>query len=282
MDFPIHSIPLNSGIGLRAVHYSELLESLPSIGWLEAHSENYFGEGGRALHYLEQLRSHYPLSLHGVGLGIGSSDPLNKQHLKKLKNIIKRFEPGLVSEHLCWNASEGMYLNDLLPLPYTEEALNHTVSRIQQVQEYLGREILIENVSSYLEYECSTIPEWEFVATIAHQSGCKILLDINNIYVSAQNHDFDPYDYLHAIPADKVAEIHLAGFEMREDILVDTHSRPVCNAVWTLYADTMTMMGSRPTLIEWDNDIPSLTELLAEAAKANHILSIDSKNAASQ
>jgi uncharacterized protein (UPF0276 family) len=282
VDFPTHSIPLNSGIGLRAVHYSELLESLPSIGWLEAHSENYFGEGGRALHYLEQLRSHYPLSLHGVGLGIGSSDPLNKQHLKKLKNIIKRFEPGLVSEHLCWNASEGMYLNDLLPLPYTEEALNHTVSRIQQVQEYLGREILIENVSSYLEYECSTIPEWEFVATIAHQSGCKILLDINNIYVNAQNHDFDPYDYLHAIPADKVAEIHLAGFEMREDILVDTHSRPVCDAVWTLYADTMTMMGSRPTLIEWDNDIPSLTELLTEAAKANHILSIDSKNAASQ
>jgi uncharacterized protein (UPF0276 family) len=282
VDFPTHSIPLNSGIGLRAVHYSELLKSLPSIGWLEAHSENYFGEGGRALHYLEQLRSHYPLSLHGVGLGIGSSDPLNKQHLKKLKNIVKRFEPNLVSEHLCWNASEGMYLNDLLPLPYTEEALNHTVSRIQQVQEYLGREILIENVSSYLEYKCSTIPEWEFVTAIARQSGCKILLDINNIYVNAQNHDFDPYEYLRAIPADKVAEIHLAGFEMREDILVDTHSRPVCDAVWTLYADTMATMGPRPTLIEWDNDIPSLTHLLAEATKANHILSIDAQNATTQ
>jgi uncharacterized protein (UPF0276 family) len=282
VDFPTHSIPLNSGIGLRAVHYSELLNSLPSIGWLEAHSENYFGEGGRALHYLEQLRSHYPLSLHGVGLGIGSSDPLNKQHLKKLKNIVKRFEPDLVSEHLCWNASEGMYLNDLLPLPYTEEALNHTVSRIQHVQEYLGREILIENVSSYLEYKCSTIPEWEFITAIARQSGCKILLDINNIYVNAQNHDFDPYEYLRAIPADKVAEIHLAGFEMREDILVDTHSRPICDAVWTLYADTMATMGPRPTLIEWDNDIPSLTNLLAEATKANQILSIDTKNATTQ
>ena len=280
MDYSTHSIPLQSGIGLRAVHYAELLESLPGIGWLEAHSENYFGEGGQALHYLEQLRTHYPLSLHGVGLGIGSSDPLNKQHLKKLKRIIERFEPGLVSEHLCWNVSEGKYLNDLLPLPYTEEALSHTVSRIQQVQEFLGQEILIENVSSYLEYNASTIPEWEFVAAIANRSGCKILLDINNIHVSAQNHDFDPYEYLRAIPAEKVAEIHLAGFEMRDDILVDTHSRPVCDTVWTLYKDTLAMIGPRPTLIEWDNDIPALTGLLAEAEKADQILVPEVQNAA--
>ena len=280
MGFSTHSIPLQSGIGLRAVHYAELLESLPAIGWLEAHSENYFGEGGQALHYLEQLRAHYPLSLHGVGLGIGSSDPLNKQHLEKLKRIIKRFEPGLVSEHLCWNASEGMYLNDLLPLPYTEEALSHTVNRIQQVQEFLGQEILIENVSSYLEYEVSTIPEWEFVAAISNQSGCKILLDINNIHVSARNHDFDAHDYLRAIPAEKVAEIHLAGFEMRDDILVDTHSRPVCDTVWKLYKDTLSLIGPRPTLIEWDNDIPALDELLAEAIKADQILTPEVQNVA--
>ncbi|MGV6817892.1 MAG: MNIO family bufferin maturase [Thiotrichales bacterium] len=269
---PSQPVPADAGIGLRSQHYRELLQNRPAIAWLEAHSENYFSEGGQPLLVLETLRESYPLSLHGVGLGLGSIDPLNVAHLKKLRALIDRFEPALVSEHLCWNAFQGRYFNDLLPLPYTEEALAHVVDRIHQVQELLGRQILIENLSSYLEFSTSDIPEWEFIASVAQQSGCGILLDLNNIYVNACNHAFDAEDYLAAIPAESVGEFHLAGFEPRENILIDTHSRPVSEPVWSLFESALKRFGARPTLIEWDNDIPELVVLLGEAAKARQYL----------
>jgi uncharacterized protein len=269
-------IPVEAGIGLRAPHYRELLERRPPIGWLEAHSENYFGEGGPPLHYLEQLRAFYPLSLHGVGLSLGSTDPLNMAHLNSLKALIARFEPGLVSEHLSWSSVGGRYLNDLLPLPYTEEALSHISQRIARVQDYLGRQILVENVSSYLQYEESRIPEWEFLTEVAECTGCGILLDVNNIYVSATNHGFDARTYLRAMPANLIQEIHLAGFSVNRfedgEMLIDTHSRPVARDVWTLYREAVDLYGPLPTLIEWDADVPPLAVLLNEAAQAGRIM----------
>jgi len=266
------SIPANAGIGLRAKHYQDILSAPPAIGWFEAHSENYFAEGGQPLYYLERIRSRYPLSLHGVGLSLGSTDPLNREHLHKLKSLIARFEPGLVSEHLSWGSVSERYLNDLLPLPYTEEALTHVARRIMQVQDFLGRQILIENVSSYLQFKQSTIPEWTFLAEIAARSGCGILLDVNNIYVSAVNHAFDPLTYLYAIPTEAVQEIHLAGFDSNGECLIDTHGKAVCDDVWTLYRHALMHVGDVPTLIEWDTDIPALSVLLEEARKADALL----------
>lgn len=272
-------IPAQAGVGIRHVHFREMLERLPDIGWLEAHSENYFGDGGQPLYYLEQLRAHYPLSLHGVGMSVGSASPLDQAHLKKLKKLCDRFEPGLVSEHLCWGRVGEYHLNELLPLPYTEEALAHVVERIEKVQDFIGRKILIENLSSYLEYEYSTIPEWEFLAETSDRSGCGILLDVNNIYVNACNHGFDPDKYIEAIPADSVGEIHLAGFEQRDGLLIDTHSRKVTDDVWDLYQFAVNLLGPCPSLIEWDADIPELDVLLEEASKAQSIL-LGEKNAA--
>jgi uncharacterized protein (UPF0276 family) len=263
--------PARAGIGLRAPHYRELLDSRPDIGWLEVHSENYFG-GGRPLWFLEQLRAHYPISLHGVGMALGSATRLDAEHLRRLKFLIARIEPGLVSEHLCWGAVEGRHLNDLLPLPYTEEALAHVCGHILQAQEFLGRRILIENISSYIRWKHDTIPEWEFVAEVARRTGCGILLDVNNIYVSAFNHGFDARVYLAAIPAERVEEIHLAGFDEGEACLIDTHGRRVSEPVWQLYRETIAWLGPRPTLIEWDTDIPALGVLLEEAATAQSIL----------
>lgn len=271
------AIPADAGIGLRSPHYRELLETRPDVAWLEAHSENYFGAGGQPLHVLEQLRSDYPLSLHGVGLGLGSTDPLNQNHLAKLRQVCDRFAPGLLSEHLCWNSYQGQYFNDLLPLPYTEEALIHVSDRISQVQDYLGRQILIENVSSYLEFTHSTIPEWTFLAETARRSGCGILLDINNIHVNACNHGFDALEYLAAVPAEFVQEMHLAGFETRDEVLIDTHSRLVCQEVWLLFQAALRRYGSRPTLIEWDNDIPALAVLLNEALTAQQFLDLSTQ-----
>ena len=269
-------IPARAGIGLRTQHYKEVIENRPSIGWLEVHSENYFGEGGPPLYYLEQARHHYPLSLHGVGLSLGSTDELNWPHLRKLKALIARFEPGLVSEHLCWSSVNGRYLNDLLPLPYTEEALSHITDRILRVQDFLGRQILIENLSSYLRYTHSTIPEWEFIAEVAHKSDCGILLDVNNIYVSSVNHRFDPQQYLEAIPEPKVKEIHLAGYTVNRypegEVLIDSHNARVFDDVWALYRKAVRRLGAVPTLIEWDTDIPSLDVLVDEAHKADNIL----------
>lgn len=269
---PANAIAAQVGIGLRTPHYRELLDTLPPIGWFEVHSENYFGEGGQPLYFLERFRSRYPLSLHGVGLSLGSTDPLNSTHLRKLKSLVDRFEPGLVSDHLCWSSVGGQFLNDLLPLPYTEEALIHVVTRIGEAQDYLRRQILVENVSSYLQYKHSTIPEWEFLAEVSRRAGCGILLDVNNIYVSAENHQFDPLTYINAIPAAPVQEIHLAGFDSNGDCLIDTHGKPVFDAVWSLYTRTIERLGPKPTLIEWDTHIPVLDVLLGEAWKARTIL----------
>jgi len=265
-------LPARAGIGLRAPHYREILETRPDIGWVEVHSENYFGDGGQPLHYLERIRSLYPLSLHGVGLALGSTAPLDLAHVAKLARLIDRFEPGLVSDHLCWAAAGGRHANDLLPMPYTEEALDHVCARIAEVQERLGRRILVENVSSYLRFAQSTVPEWEFLARTARRTGCGILLDVNNVYVSAINHGFDPHVYLAAVPMDLVGEIHLAGYDLAGGILVDTHGKPVYDPVWALYRDVVERSGPRPTLIEWDTDLPALPVLLAECRKAAEIL----------
>lgn len=263
--------PARAGIGLRVPHYRELLDTRPDIGWLEVHSENYFG-GGRPLWFLEQLRAHYPVSLHGVGMALGSTVRLDPTHLARLKTLIERIEPGLVSEHLSWGAIEGRHLNDLLPLPYTEEALDHVCTHIAEVQDFLGRRILVENISSYVRWKHDTIPEWEFVAEVARRSGCGLLLDVNNIYVSAVNHGFDARTYLAAMPAGRVEEIHLAGFDEGEQCLIDTHGKRVSTPVWRLYRETIARLGPRPTLIEWDTDIPALGVLLEEAATAQAIL----------
>lgn len=272
------TIPAQAGIGLRAPHYQDVLTAKPAVGWLEVHSENFFSAGGTHFYYLEQLRSDYPFSFHGVGLALGSTDPLKQEHLEKLKNIVDRYQPGLVSDHICWGAVNGIYLNDLLPLPYTEEALKHMVNRVCQVQDFLGRQILVENVSSYLEFEVSDIPEWEFVTELATRADCGILLDVNNIYVNACNHGIGAETYINYVPPQRVKEIHLAGFSVNSlpdnggEILIDTHSRPVCAEVWALYDQTIQRLGTVPTLIEWDLEIPPLTTLLEEAQHAEMIL----------
>jgi uncharacterized protein len=268
-DLPAHRL---CGVGLRAPHYREMLESKPPVAWLEVHSENYFGDGGQPHYFLTKLREYYPLSLHGVGLGLGSADPLSANHLAKLKRLIERYEPFVVSDHVCWGAANGRHLNDLLPLPYTEAALAHFCERVHQAQEALGRQILVENVSSYLRFAHSTIPEWEFVAEVVRRSGCGLLFDVNNIYVNAINHGFDPREYIAAMPGDAVQEIHLAGFDSSGPCLIDTHGTPVCEAVWSLYRETIQRIGAKPTLIEWDTDIPPLATLLGQASQAESIL----------
>lgn len=265
-------LPARAGIGLRDPHHRQVLAELPAVGWLEVHSENFFGPGGQPLRVLEAVRRHYPLSLHGVGMSLGSSDELSLRHLGKLKALVDRLEPAAISEHLCWSSVNGRFLNDLLPLPYTEEALAHVVTRIDRMQEVLGRTIMVENVSSYLRFAASALPEWEFLAEVSRRSGCAILLDVNNIHVSAANHGFDARAYLRGIPREAVGEIHLAGYSEVDDFLVDTHSRPVQEVVWRLYAEALQRFGPVATLIEWDNDIPRLEVLVAEAAKADRQL----------
>jgi len=269
-EFPSRTAE-GSGIGLRAAHYRDLAARTPALGFLEVHSENFFGDGGPPLAWLARFREDYALSTHGVGLSLGSGDPLDTDHLRRLKRLVDRFQPSLVSEHLCWCGVDGRSLNDLLPLPYTEESLAHVVARIGEVQDYLGRSILVENVSSYLQFRSSTIPEWEFVAEVARRAGCGILLDVNNIYVNAVNHGFDANTFLAAIPVGSVGEIHLAGFEDTGEVLIDTHGAAVCDDVWNLYAKAVARFGPVPTLVEWDTDIPVLDVLLTEAAKADRI-----------
>lgn len=283
------TIPSRAGIGLRAEHFDSVLGSRPDVGWFEAHSENYFGiqkegipnyglqktAGGKPFDYLQRVREHYPVSLHGVGLSIGSTDVVNRDHLQKLRLLIDRIEPGLVSEHLSWGSLNGKYFNDLLPMPYTEEALEHMVKRVDQVQHFLGRQILIENVSSYLEYKSSTIPEWEFIAVLAERTGCGLLLDINNVYVNAMNHCFDAKQYLQGIPVAAVKEIHLAGHTVKaiDDTVIrlDTHDQRVCVEVWELYRQAIRYFGDVPTLIEWDRQLPELSVLVSEAMQADDI-----------
>ncbi len=268
-------IPAQAGIGLRAAHYAEVLERRPRVGWLEVHSENYFG-GGRPLDTLERIRAHYPISLHGVGLSLGSTDPLDPVHLGKLKALAQRLEPGFVSDHLSWGSVGGRYFNDLLPLPYTEEALRHFCWRVIDAQQFLGRRILIENPSTYLRFAESTIPEPEFLCEVARITGCGILLDVNNVHVSAFNHGFDATRYLEAIPPRCVAELHLAGHTRAGDapdtLLIDTHSAPVADAVWSLYQRALQRFGQVPTLIEWDAELPPLAVLVAEAGRAQALM----------
>ena len=269
-------IPDSAGIGLRAPHIDRVLAERPRVPWFELHSENLFAAGGALHARVEQIRADYPISLHGVGLSLGSADALDERHLTRLVELVHRYQPALVSEHLCWSALGGVHSNDLLPLPLTHEALALTVAHIQQVQERLGRELLIENVSAYLHFAEADYSEWDFVSEAVRRSGCGLLLDVNNVYVNSVNHGFDPGVYLDAMSAAAVREIHLAGFTRKTGLavplLIDTHSRPVDPAVWALYAQALDRLGPVPTLIEWDQDIPELEVLLAEAAQAEELL----------
>jgi len=266
------ALPAACGLGLRAPHVRQVLAERPPVPWFEVHSENYFADGGPALAALERIRAACAVSLHGVGLSLGSTDPLSHAHLDRLARLIARVEPALVSEHLCWSGVGGRHFNDLLPLPFTDEAIAILCARIHQAQEYLGREIAVENVSAYVVFDDSTFPEWEFVAEVVRRTGCKLLLDVNNIYVNAMNHGFDADRYLAAMPADAIAEIHLAGFERTDLGLVDTHGARVAPEVWALYRKTIARIGPRPTLIEWDVDIPEFAVLEDEAATAEVVL----------
>ncbi len=262
-------VPAQAGIGLRSPHHDEFLRCRPAVSWVEVHSENFFADGGRQLQVLDAVRRDYGVSLHGVGLSLGGTDPLDPEHLRRLRRLVQRVDPALVSEHVCWSSADGVFLNDLLPLPYTEAALRHVAARVGAVQEYLGRPILVENVSSYLEFEGAEMTEWDFVGQLARRAGCGILLDVNNIYVSAENHAFPAQNYLRGIPAELVGEVHLAGHTAVDGILIDTHSAPVTDAVWALYREALRLLGPKPTLIEWDADLPSLERLVAEAATAD-------------
>ncbi|MCL4798454.1 MAG: DUF692 domain-containing protein [Burkholderiales bacterium] len=259
---------LGAGVGLRARHYRDFLESRPSAGWVEVHSENYFGEGGYDRHVLARVRADYPLSLHGVGLGLGSAAGLDDRHLAKLERLVRATEPVLVSEHLCWGAGLDGHLNDLLPLAYTTEALALLAGRVARVQERLGRRILVENLSTYLEFAASEMGEGEFIAELARRTGCGVLLDVNNLYVNQANQGTDALATMRAIPVDAVEEIHLAGHLVTEHCLIDTHGDRVADAVWRLYDAALERFGPVPTLIEWDTDIPELDVLLDEAARA--------------
>jgi uncharacterized protein len=272
-DVMVPPITGNTGIGLRAPHYQSILATTPDVGFLEVHSENFFGDGGQPHRYLHAFRELYPISLHGVGLSLGSADEINLEHLKKLKRLADAIVPVLISEHLCWVGVNGRFLNDLLPLPYTSESLQHVVARITQVQDFLGRRISVENVSSYLEFVDSDIPEWHFVQEVANRAGCGILLDVNNIYVNATNHGFDAKTYIDAIAPGSVTEIHLAGFQDTGEILIDTHGATVSDAVWALYEYAISRLGPVPTLIEWDTNLPTLDVLLGEARHADALMS---------
>ena len=262
-----HPLPYAAGIGLRAPHYREVLQQLPKVGWIEVHSENFFG-GGAPLHTLLKVREHYPVSLHGVGMGLASANPLDQEHLSSLHRLCEALQPAAVSEHLCWNSAGGVVVNDLLPFPYTEAALSNVVAHVEQVQEKLGRQLLVENLSSYLSFSHSEMSEGEFLAELSRRTGCGILFDINNLYVNARNLGVDAGAFIKAMPVIAVAEYHLAGYGERDGCLVDTHNNPVYPAVWELYEAALRHIGPRPTLIEWDTDIPALPVLLGEAAQA--------------
>ncbi|MDP3702964.1 MAG: DUF692 domain-containing protein [Candidatus Omnitrophota bacterium] len=262
---------LGCGVGLRTGHYDVITREWPRVDWFEAISENFMDSGGRPLGILEAVRARYPVALHGVSLSIGSTDPLDSRYLEHLKALADRIDPAIVSDHLCWTGVDGENLHDLLPLPFTEEAVRHVAQRVQQVQEFLGRRILLENVSTYVTFRHSTMPEWEFLTVVAERSGCGVLLDLNNIYVNAYNHQFDPVEYLTHIPGELVGQFHLAGHTDMGGYLFDTHSRPVIDAVWELYRTALARWGPVTTLIEWDEDIPPFERLAEEADRARAI-----------
>jgi hypothetical protein len=260
-----------TGIGLRQPHYREVFERLPALAFLEVHSENFFLDGGASMHALERARAAYPISLHGVGLSLGSADRLADDHLAKLKRLVDRVEPALVSEHLCWGAVGGVHFNDLLPLPHTQDTLRLLTDRIDHVQATLKRRILVENLSAYVEFRDNDMTETAFLAELAGRTGCGLLLDINNLYVNAINFGFDPVARLAELDGSTIGQIHLAGHTAVDDCLIDTHGTLVCDPVWALYAHACRRFGPRPTLIEWDTDLPALDVLLGEAERASAI-----------
>jgi uncharacterized protein (UPF0276 family) len=272
----IGPIPARAGIGLRSAHHEALLRERPRVGWVEVHTENYFHDGGAHVRALERARESHPLSLHGVGLGLGSVDALDRSHLERVRRAVDRFAPALISEHACWGAHRGEHFNDLLPLPYTDEAVAHLASRVAQVQDSLGRQILIENLSCYLAFSCSRLTEWEFLAAIVERTGCGLLLDVNNAYVNSCNVGLDPVAFINGLPRDAVQEIHLAGHTRRtvgeHDVLIDDHGSKVPDAVWDLYDLALRRFGAVPTLIEWDTNLPELSVLVGEAARAQACL----------
>ncbi len=256
------------GIGLRARHYGQLLDRAPPADFVEAISENFFAKGGRPLAVLEKVRRDVPVALHGVSLSIGSTDPLSEDYLRALCTLVNRIDPAVVSDHFCWGSHGGRYAHDLWPLPYTEDTIIHVAARVATVQDRLRRRILLENVSSYVGFQASTMPEWEFVTAVAQRAGCGVLLDINNIYVSAKNQGFEPRDYLNGIPRDVVGQFHLAGHTDKGNYLLDSHIGPVPESVWNLYAAAVQRFGPVPALVEWDEEVPALEVLAAEAQRA--------------
>jgi len=259
---------LGFGLGLRVDHYESLIDEPGKVEWLEIVSENYLVPGGRPLRWLERFRERFPLVMHGVSMSIGGTDPLDMGYLNQLAALAKRVEPAWISDHLCWTGVQGVNLHDLMPLPYTEEALRHVVDRVRRVQDTLGRRILLENVSSYISFAQSQLTEWEFLAAVAERADCLILLDINNVHVSAHNHGFSALDYLDGLPAARVQQFHLAGHEHGGELLIDTHDAPVVDAVWHLYVEAVRRFGRVSTMIERDDHIPPLVELLAELEHA--------------
>jgi uncharacterized protein (UPF0276 family) len=265
------------GVGFKPEHTAEVLDRGHAIDWFEVHAENYMGAGGPPLRVLEKLRARFPLSLHGVGLSIGSAKPLDYRHVARLRRLIDRFQPALFSEHLAWSTHDGIFLNDLLPLPYNTETLIRVCEHVDDVQETLRMRMLLENPSTYVAFEQSTMSEVDFLHAVVKRTGCGMLLDINNVYVCALNHGFDPLAYIDAFPLDHVGEIHLAGFaEDREcdgaPLLIDAHDRPVADIVWTIYRHALARTGPIPTLIEWDNDVPAFSVLAGEATRARAVM----------
>ncbi len=275
--FACDPIPARAGVGLKAEHYADILDTRPGIGWFEVHPENYMGAGGPPHAYLTRIRELYPLSLHGVGLSIGSDGPLDREHLARVKALIDRYQPGLFSEHLAWSTHDDVFFNDLLPLPYTRETLQRVCEHVDEMQSVTGRQMLLENPSTYVEFAQSEMSEIEFLSEIARRTGCGLLLDVNNVYVGATNHDYDPAAYIDAFPVEHVGEIHLGGHARQEDdagapLLIDDHARETDDAVWALYRRVIARAGRRPTLVEWDNDIPDWPTLFAEAQAAEVIM----------
>jgi uncharacterized protein len=267
-----HALPyLGFGLGLRPQHYREILETAPHVDWFEVISENYMVPGGQPLRMLDRIAERYPLVMHGVSLSIASTAELDMDYLTQLKELARRIEPRWISDHLCWTGVHGVNLHDLLPVPYTEEALAHVSQRIARVQDHLGRRLVIENVSSYITYECSEMSEWDFVAELARRTDCLLLLDVNNVFVSGMNHDFDQRAFIESIPVDRVVQFHLAGHSEGETCLIDTHDQPVCEEVWTLYGKALKRFGAVSTMIERDDNIPPLAELVAELDTARAI-----------
>ncbi|MDO8953953.1 MAG: DUF692 domain-containing protein [Gammaproteobacteria bacterium] len=268
----IHPRIQDAGVGLRSQHYASILANLPSVPWFEVLSDNYLDDYGPPLQKLEVIRQHYPVVMHGVGLSIGSSDPLNKDYLNRIKALAERIDPAWISDHICWTSHNHRYSHELLPLPYTEAVINHIVARIQTVQDCLKRPLLLENISSYLRFNLSEMSEPEFINSIATRSGCGILLDINNIYVNSHNHGFKAEDYVQAIQVKAVKQFHLAGYEKTAHLLVDTHGAAIFPEVWQLYQLALNRFGPIPTCIEWDNHVPDWGSLLAETHKAQAML----------